>query len=83
MILYKDPFSERLPVIAAPALSAFAGHVPANFTKVKPEGNYTRSPNWANFNKGGDTTNFADVWMLEVTDPLFVEIGNKVRTGLY
>jgi alpha-N-acetylglucosaminidase len=60
-----------------PALSAFAGHVPANFTKYVPTANVTRSPNWANFNLGGATELFADVFMVEPTDPLFVEIGNK------
>ena len=34
-----------------PALSAFAGHVPANFTTKFPNANISRSPNWANFNK--------------------------------
>lgn len=60
-----------------PALSAFAGHVPANFTKFVPAANVSRSPNWANFNNNGITTNFSDVFLVEPTDPLFVEIGNK------
>eukprot|EP01046_Picozoa_sp_COSAG06_P026652 COSAG06_NODE_2305_length_7115_cov_29.912628_4_plen_250_part_00 len=60
-----------------PALSAFAGHVPANFSKHVPTANVSRSPNWANFNNAGITTNFSDVYLVEPTDPLFVEIGSK------
>jgi hypothetical protein len=63
-----------------PALSAFAGHVPANFTKYVPTANVSRSPNWANFNLGGNTNLFSDVFLVEPTDPLFVEIGNKFIT---
>eukprot|EP01052_Picozoa_sp_SAG31_P006425 SAG31_NODE_295_length_18239_cov_15.063065_15_plen_204_part_00 len=50
-----------------PALSAFAGHVPMNFTAKFPTANITRSPNWANFNLGGDTDLFADVFLVEPT----------------
>ena len=58
-------------------IQAFAGHVPGNFTKMFPKANISRSPNWANFNRGGNTEMFSDVFLVEPTDPLFVEIGNK------
>jgi hypothetical protein len=48
-----------------------------NFTAKFPSANISRSPNWANFNTGGATDLFADVFLVEPTDPLFVEIGNK------
>ena len=46
-----------------------------NFTTKFPHANISRSPNWANFNLGGNTELFADVFLVEPTDPLFVEIG--------
>eukprot|EP00040_Diaphanoeca_grandis_P013834 m.69908 g.69908 ORF g.69908 m.69908 type:complete len:890 (+) comp24154_c0_seq1:29-2698(+) len=61
-----------------PVLSAFAGHIPKSFQTKYPNAKITRSPDWANFDAGINVTApYADVYMLEPTDPLFAEIGNK------
>jgi hypothetical protein len=61
-----------------PALPAFAGHVPLNFTKLFPHANFTRSPDWSNFDLADTTTAaYADDALLETTDPLFVEVGSR------
>ena len=70
-----------------PALPAFGGHVPRNFTKLFPHANFSRSPDWSGFS-GSDsaTAAYADVSMLETTDPLFVELGSKfieLQTKVY
>jgi alpha-N-acetylglucosaminidase len=53
-----------------PALPAFAGHVPEELTARYPHAKFTRSPNWGHF-----SDEFCCVYMLESTDPLYLEIG--------
>lgn len=53
-----------------PALPAFAGHVPEELTARYPQAKFTRSPNWGHF-----SDEFCCVYMLESTDPLYLEIG--------
>lgn len=53
-----------------PALPAFAGHVPEELTARFPHAEFTRSPNWGHF-----SDEFCCVYMLESTDPLYLEIG--------
>ena len=70
-----------------PALGAFAGHVPAAFATSYPTAKITRSPDWAGFDAGNpDTAAFADVFLLDASDPLFVEVGQrfiKVQTSTF
>ena len=61
-----------------PALPAFSGHVPRNFTKLFPLANFSRSPDWSDFSGSDSVTRaFADVSLLDTTDPLFVTLGAK------
>lgn len=53
-----------------PALPAFAGHVPEELKQLFPNAKFTRSPNW-----GGFSDDFCCVYMLDPTDPLYLEIG--------
>ena len=59
-----------------PALGAFAGHVPKAFAAKFPHANVSRSPDWAGFDTGDPATApFADVYLLEPTDPMFQKVG--------
>lgn len=61
-----------------PVLSAFAGHVPSAFQTKYPNVKISRSPNWANFNKEDNiTAPYADVFLVEPTDPMYIDIGSK------
>lgn len=53
-------------------LPGFAGHVPAGLKRVYPSANYTRNSGWGNFNE-----TYTEDYLLEPTDPLFVELGEK------
>ncbi|EQC40223.1 hypothetical protein SDRG_02871 [Saprolegnia diclina VS20] len=53
-----------------PALPAFAGHVPAEMVSLYPNAKFVQSPPWIGFKPP-----FTSVYMLDPTDPLFVEIG--------
>eukprot|EP00041_Stephanoeca_diplocostata_P038457 m.1517851 g.1517851 ORF g.1517851 m.1517851 type:complete len:1260 (-) comp25219_c0_seq4:160-3939(-) len=70
-----------------PVLSAFAGHVPGAFQSKYPNVKISRSPNWANFNKEDNVTApYADVFLVEPTDPMYIDIGSKfiaVQTKIY
>eukprot|EP01062_Namystynia_karyoxenos_P058893 TRINITY_DN50349_c0_g1_i1.p1 TRINITY_DN50349_c0_g1~~TRINITY_DN50349_c0_g1_i1.p1 ORF type:complete len:862 (+),score=324.47 TRINITY_DN50349_c0_g1_i1:79-2586(+) len=55
-----------------PALSAFAGHVPAAFAAKHPQAKVSKSPPWAGF-----SGQYGQVSLLEATDPLYTEIGKK------
>lgn len=64
-----------------PALPAFAGHVPEEFTHKFPHAKFTRSPNWGQF-----SDEFCCVYMVDSTDPLYLEIGRafiEEQTALY
>jgi alpha-N-acetylglucosaminidase len=55
-----------------PILSAFAGHVPLELTKLRPKAKITRiKPGW-----GGLSAEYG-TWYLDPTDPLFAEIQEK------
>ena len=59
-----------------PALGGFSGHVPKAFADKYPNASLSRSPDWSNFRKDDPkTADFADVYLLEPTDPLFAEVG--------
>ena len=58
-------------------LPGFAGHVPAGLARVFPNGNYTRTSGWNRFN-----STYSDDYLLEATDPLFVELGKVYYTML-
>ena len=61
-----------------PVLPAFAGHIPHAFQAKYPATKTSRSPDWANFDKGNPATApYADVYLVEPVDPMFVELGNK------
>lgn len=71
----------------APALPGFSGHVPTKFTKLFPDANFSRSPDWSGFS-GSDqaTASYADVMLLDTTDPLFVQLGAKfiaIQASIY
>ena len=51
-----------------PVLPAFTGHVPASFKKFFPQANLKKT-NWGN--------DFSDTYILDASDPLFAEIGEK------
>ena len=53
-------------------LPGFAGHVPAGLARIYPNASYTRTAGWGNFN-----STYSDDYLLEATDPLFVELGEK------
>ncbi|CAK4783087.1 unnamed protein product [Aphanomyces euteiches] len=53
-----------------PALPAFAGHIPEEITKLYPHAKTFRSPNWGDF-----PDLYTNVYMLESSDPLYIEIG--------
>jgi alpha-N-acetylglucosaminidase len=54
------------------------GHVPKEFVSKFPNVKISRSPDWANFNSGNPVTApYADVYLMEPTEKLFAEIGNK------
>lgn len=59
-----------------PVLSAFAGHVPAALVSKFPNSKFSRSPDWANFDGGLPVTApYADVYLVDPTDPLFGTLG--------
>lgn len=61
-----------------PALGAFAGHVPASFAAKFPGAKISRSPDWAGFDAANpDTAQYADVYLLEPTDPMFATVGSR------
>ena len=51
-------------------LPGFAGHVPATLVKFFPEGNFTHNSGWNGFN-----STYTDDYLLEPTDPIFMQIG--------
>ncbi|ETW08490.1 hypothetical protein, variant 1 [Aphanomyces invadans] len=53
-----------------PALPAFAGHIPEEITKLYPHAKTFRSPKWGNFPDA-----YTNVYMLDSSDPLYIEIG--------
>ena len=55
-----------------PALTAFAGHVPQSILNIYPNADVTQSPNWWN-----GPLIYSDVYLLNFTDPLFIQIGSK------
>ncbi|TMW56919.1 hypothetical protein Poli38472_002844 [Pythium oligandrum] len=63
------------------ALPGFAGHIPEELHVKYPDAKWMRSPNWGDF-----TDEFCCVYMLEATDPLYLDIGRKFieeQTRLY
>ncbi|DAZ99319.1 TPA: hypothetical protein N0F65_005170 [Lagenidium giganteum] len=83
-----DQFELQLLILARmrelgmlPALPAFAGHIPEELHLKYPDAKWSRSPNWGNF-----TDEFCCVYMLDPTDPLYLQIGKKFveeQTKLY
>nr|GMD36368.1 alpha-N-acetylglucosaminidase-like isoform X1 [Ipomoea batatas] len=55
-----------------PVLPAFSGNVPAALTQVFPSAKITHLDNW--FTVHGDSR-WCCTYLLDATDPLFVEIG--------
>eukprot|EP00756_Hemistasia_phaeocysticola_P026326 Hpha_TRINITY_DN16054_c0_g5::TRINITY_DN16054_c0_g5_i1::g.122297::m.122297/K01205/NAGLU; alpha-N-acetylglucosaminidase len=55
-----------------PVLSAFAGHIPGAFAAKFPDVKVTRSPPWAGF-----SGQYGQVYMVDPTDPMYGELGNK------
>jgi alpha-N-acetylglucosaminidase len=53
-------------------LPAFAGFVPEGLQRVFPNAKYIRSSPWNNFN-----ATYTGVYLLDPSDPLFVEIGKR------
>eukprot|EP01084_Bolivina_argentea_P238711 401060_1 len=53
-----------------PILTCFAGHVPQAIKTLYPKADVTKSPNW-----GGFPPQYCCVLLLNVSDPLFEEIG--------
>ena len=53
-------------------LPGFAGHVPAGLKRIYPNASYTQTAGWGNFNQ-----TYSDDYLLEPTDPLFLELGEK------
>ncbi len=53
-------------------LPGFAGHVPEGLKRIYPNASYTQSAQW-----GGFGSQYSEVYLLEPTDPLFVELGKK------
>ena len=51
-------------------LPGFAGHVPAALKEIYPKANFTKTGNWGHFN-----STYSGDYLLEPTDPLFVELG--------
>ena len=51
-------------------LPGFAGHVPKGIQRVFPSANLTRNTNW-----GALGANFSEDYLLEPTDPLFLQLG--------
>lgn len=54
-----------------PILPCFAGHVPRVAKQVWPNASFTQSAAWNNF-----APNETDVWSLDPTDPLYLELGS-------
>ena len=64
-----------------PALPAFAGHVPAAFATRYPNASITRSPGWAGFTSTDPVTApYAQVYLLDPSDPLFQRVGSLFIT---
>lgn len=53
-------------------LPGFAGHVPSTLKDLYPSNNFTKNADWNHFNK-----TYSDDCLLEPTDPLFMELGQK------
>ncbi len=53
-------------------LPGFAGHVPEGLKRIYPNANYTQSAQW-----GGFGSRYSEDYLLEPTDPLFVQLGKK------
>eukprot|EP01084_Bolivina_argentea_P185791 320337_1 len=64
-----------------PAMTCFAGHVPQAITTLYPNANVTKSRDWNGFPEP-----YCCVDLLDVSDPLFAEIGNtfiKMQTKYF
>ena len=55
-----------------PVLPGFAGHVPKELVALYPNHSFARTGDWVQFN---DT--FSNDYLLEPTDPLFIELGTQ------
>ena len=53
-------------------LPGFAGHVPEALVTLYPHGNFTKTADWVQFN-----STYSGDYLLEPTDPLFVELGTQ------
>ena len=58
-------------------LPGFAGHVPAALKRIFPNANFTQNRGWSNFN-----ATYSDDYLLEPTDPLFIQLGEKYYSML-
>ncbi|OQR85079.1 alpha-N-acetylglucosaminidase (NAGLU) [Achlya hypogyna] len=64
-----------------PALPAFAGHVPEEMHTLFPAASMRQSDQWAGFN-----LNYTCVYMLDPTDPLYLDVGKTfldIQRSLY
>ncbi|KAF0711600.1 Aste57867_5185 [Aphanomyces stellatus] len=84
----EDQYQLQLRILArmqefgmVPALPAFAGHVPEELVKLFPHATVRQSSQW-----GGFPEQFTCVYMLDPTDPLYLDIGRtfiEEQTRLY
>nr|XP_011469504.1 PREDICTED: alpha-N-acetylglucosaminidase isoform X1 [Fragaria vesca subsp. vesca] len=72
LILQKQILSRMLELGMTPVLPSFSGNVPATLKKIYPSANITRLGDWNTVN--GDHR-WCCTYLLDPSDPLFVEIG--------
>ncbi|XP_057459524.1 alpha-N-acetylglucosaminidase-like [Actinidia eriantha] len=72
LILQKKILARMYEFGMTPVLPAFSGNVPAALKSIFPSARITRLGNW--FTVGGDAR-WCCTFLLDATDPLFVEIG--------
>jgi alpha-N-acetylglucosaminidase len=77
MELQKKILKQMRSLGMTPILPCFAGHVPAVAREIWPNAKFTQSDAWNHF-----APNETDVWYLDPTDPVFIEIGTKFTEKL-
>lgn len=72
LVLQKKIVSRMLELGMTPVLPSFAGNVPAALKKIFPSANITRLGDWNTVDRN---PRWCCTYLLDPTDPLFVEIG--------
>ncbi|KAF3437335.1 hypothetical protein FNV43_RR20088 [Rhamnella rubrinervis] len=72
LILQKQILSRMLELGMTPVLPSFSGNVPASLKKIYPSANITRLGDW---NTVDGDPRWCCTYLLDPSDPLFVEIG--------